>query len=90
MGEPGQHRYFFPWTLTPKGSIYAKKGDKLVYLDNVSGKWQESSMPRPDSLSGADENGLIFELPDHRTFEWVAVGPVGVCATKISVEILPP
>jgi hypothetical protein len=50
-------------------------GDKFLYLDNVSGKWQESSMPRPGSLAGADENGLVFELRDHRTFEWVAVKP---------------
>ncbi len=74
VGQPGQHRYFFPWTLTPQGSIYAKEGGKFVYLDNVSGKWQESSLPRPGSLAGADENGLIFELPDHHTFEWVAIG----------------
>ena len=73
VGKPGQHRYFFPWALTPQGTIYAKEGDKFVYLDNVSGKWQESSLPRPGSLAGADENGLIFEQPDLRTFEWVAV-----------------
>ena len=73
-GKPGQHRYFFPWALTPQGTIYAKEGDKFVYLDNVSGKWQESSLPRPGSLAGADENGLIFEQPDLSTFEWVAVG----------------
>ena len=72
--QPGQHRYFFPWTLTPQGTIYASEGDKFVYLDSVSGKWKESSLPRPGSLSGADENGLIFELPDQRTFEWVTVG----------------
>jgi hypothetical protein len=74
VGQPGQHRYFFPWTLTPTGTIYAKEGGKFVFLDNVSGKWQESSLPRPGSLAGADENGLVFELPDHRTFEWVAAG----------------
>jgi hypothetical protein len=74
VGQPGQHRYFFPWTLTPKGTIFATEGGKLVYLDNVSGKWQESSLPRPGSLAGADENGLVFELPDHRTFEWAPAG----------------
>ena len=82
VGRPGRHRYLFPWALTPQGTIYAEEGDnvpvfvyggdKFLYLDNVSGNWQESSLHRPGSLAGADENGLIFELPDHRTLEWVA------------------
>lgn len=84
VGQPGQHRYGFPWALTPQGSIYAEEGDivpfigggdKFLYLDNVSGKWQESSVHRPGSLAGADENGLVFELRDHPAFEWVAVKP---------------
>jgi hypothetical protein len=73
VGQPGQHRYFYPWALTPQGSIYAKEGNKFVCLDNLSGNWRESSLPRPGVLVGADENSLIFMLADRRTFKWVAL-----------------
>jgi hypothetical protein len=74
VGEFGQHKDLLPWTLTPNGTIYAREDvGKFVFLDRASGTWKQSSIARPGYLAGADENGLIFGLPDQITLEWVPV-----------------
>ncbi|MDR3702181.1 MAG: hypothetical protein P4L56_21220 [Candidatus Sulfopaludibacter sp.] len=72
IGRPGQHRYFFPWALTPDGTIYAREGgDKFVFFDRAGAGWKPVPVTPQGSLAGADRNGLVFQLPNTTTFAWV-------------------
>lgn len=70
IGRPGRHRSFFPWMLTPDGTIYASEGDgKWLYYDRASAAWKPSAIA--GHFRGADETSLIFQLPNSNTFEWL-------------------
>ena len=73
IGRPGTHRFFFPWALTPDGTIYAREGgSQLLVFDRAAGAWKVSTLIRPANgrLAGADENGLVYGLPQG-TYTWV-------------------
>ncbi len=74
IDQPGQHRNFLPWALTPDGTIYAQEaGDKIVFWNRAAGVWKSAAITPQGSLEGADQNGLIFRLPNTATFQWVPV-----------------
>jgi hypothetical protein len=77
IGQPGSHRFFFSWALTPNGTIYATEdGNTLVYLDRSANAWKPATLTRPDgALKGADESGLIYQLANSNTYQWVSLAP---------------
>lgn len=73
VGRPGKHRYFFPWALTPAGTIYAREGGKLMMYPRSSGTWMPASDGGHQGLSGAEDGALIFRQPNSNTYDWVAI-----------------
>ena len=72
--RPGQHGNFLPWALAPDGTIYAKESaDKLLFWNRSSGVWKPVAVTAKGHLEGADENGLVFQLPNTTTFAWVPI-----------------
>ena len=73
VGRPGKHRYFFPWALTPAGTIYAREGSKLMVYNRSSDAWKPTSDGGYQGLSGAENGALIFHQPNSNTYDWVAI-----------------
>jgi hypothetical protein len=74
IDRPGRHKYLLPWALAPDGTIYAREdGGKLLSWNRAAGVWKLAPVTAKGSLEGADENGLIFRLPNTTTFEWAPI-----------------